>query len=349
MNKTQYDKFEITDGTHIQNFFMAAIQAGKIPTAETIMETGIDELSRLVPTRKGQSFEKIESISLIHDIGAPSSALPVIIDVAYSYVKPKDVPLTFHISRQSADRWDTARVGSLLEQILDQLKIGNTKIGTDILKPISKLAASGITADAKELLALQMDVTILKSANAVYEVENGRLLANMADIQSKHERELLKEQAKAKSYQQSTWIPRTENVEEAYKNLEEKDRYAARAILKSAAILYASCCARILELPDFWLRFDYFKQKPVYVLNYIHAMADALLVGSDMRKVTLQMVKDAKNNALQRDKSATIAVDESLGIDHTVNWSDLHEDIYEPYYIKLCAIYSVTPPEALGL
>ncbi|QMV29955.1 hypothetical protein JT351_gp49 [Providencia phage vB_PreS-PibeRecoleta] len=346
MSKVEYDKFEITDATHIQNFFMGAIQAGKIPTAETIMETGIDELSRLVPARKGQSFEKIESVSLIHDIGAPSSALPVIIDVAYSYVKPKDIPLAFPVSRQIADRWDTARVGTLLEQILDQLKIGNTSsLRTDVLEPISKLAINGITADSKELADLRMEVSSLKSANAIYEVENGRLMAAISEERNKLELELRKERAKAKSHRESTWIPQSNCAEDAYKKVEEHDRYMARSILISARALYVAACHSLLEVPDYMLRFSHFKQRPVYVVNYIHAMADALAHGLDQKKVTLQMVKEAKNIALQCDKHATMAVDEELGLDHTINWNDIHPDMYEPYYIKLRAIYTTPSPE----
>lgn len=350
--KKHFDSFPVTDPTHIKNFFMAAIEAGKQPTAGSILSVGRDEFSRLVPSRKGQSFEKIEGIRLIHDDANPTTSLPAIIDVEYSYSKPKDIPLTIPVSRHISQQWNTARIGTLLEQILDQLRISNTSsLRTDVLEPISKLAVQGITADAKELQDQTMELASVKSANAIYEVENGRLMAAISEERNKHELELRKERAKVKSHKDSAWLPqaeKSENAEEAYKKVEEHDRYMARSILISARTLYISACHGLLEIPDYMLRFSHFKQKPAYVVNYIHAMSDALSLGLDQKKVTLQMVKGAKNNALQKDKHATIAVDEELGIDHTIHWNDLHPDIYEQYFFKLCAVYSHIPPELLN-
>lgn len=353
MNKSkyQYDKFEITDETLIQKFYMAAIQAGKIPTAETIMETGIDELSRLVPARNGQSFEKIESIALIHDDGAPPSALPAIIDVSYSYLKPKDIPLAFPVPRQVADRWDTARVGTLLEQILDQLKIGNTKIGTDIIAPISKLAINGITADSKELADLQKEVASLKSANAIYEAENGRLMAAITEERNKLELELRKERAKTKSYRDQFAGMATSSASPfaAFTALEEEDRFLARRVLLAAQAKFGTEFKRPSDKADYMLSVDDVERQHRAIQMYIHALCDALLSAREQQRVTLQMVKEAKNIALQCNKLATMAVDKELGLDHTINWKDIHPDMYEPYYIKLRAIYTTPSPETEDL
>lgn len=352
MSKVEYDKFEITDATHIQNFFMAAIQAGKIPTAETIMETGIDELSRLVPARKGQSFERIESIALIHDIGAPSSALPVIIDVAYSYVKPKDIPLTIPVSRHVSQQWNTARVGSLLEQILDQLKIGNTSsLRTDVLEPISKLAINGITADSKELADLRVEVSRLQTANAIYEAENGRLMAAITEERNKLELELRKERAKAKSYRDQFAGMATSSASPfaAFTALEEEDRFLARRVLLAAQAKFGTEFDRPSDKADYMLSVDDVERQHRAIQMYIHTLCDALLSAREQQRVTLQMVKEAKNIALQCDKRATMAVDEELGLDHTINWKDIHPDMYEPYYLKLRAIYTTPSPETKDL
>lgn len=348
----QYDKFEISDTEIIQKLFMQAIYAGKTPTPESVLHANRIGLLDLAPPKTGQIIERIESVAFVFDESKPATDMPCIIDVAYRYRKPKDIPLAFPVARQAEKQWNTARIGTLLEQILDQLRISNTSsLRTDVLEPISKLAVQGITADAKELQDLTMELASVKSANAIYEVENGRLLATITEERNKHELELRKERAKVKSHKDSAWLPqaeKSENAEEAYKKVEEHDRYMARSILISARTLYISACHGLLEIPDYMLRFSHFKQKPAYVVNYIHAMSDALSLGLDQKKVTLQMVKGAKNNALQKDKHATIAVDEELGIDHTIHWNDLHPDIYEQYFFKLCAVYSHIPPELLN-
>lgn len=345
-NKYLYDNYEIKDPEHIRNFFKAVIDAGLVPSPETLVSVCKLDMLRLAPSREDNALaSNVEGIALFFCEDNSTQALPASIRVTAKMVLPDCPSLRVRVSPHLASQWNTARVGALLEQILDQLKIGNTKIGTDIIEPISKLAINGITADSKEIADLQMEVTSLKSANAIYEVENGRLMAAITEERNKLELELRKERAKAKSHRESTWIPQSNCAEDAYKKVEEHDRYMARSILISARALYVAACHSLLEVPDYMLRFSHFKQRPVYVVNYIHAMADALAHGLDQKKVTLQMVKEAKNIALQCDKHATMAVDEELGLDHTINWNDIHPDMYEPYYIRLRAIYTTPSPE----
>lgn len=337
-NNVIYDKFEIEDTECIQNLFMEAIYAGKTPTPESVLHANRIRLMDLAPKKKGHVLERIESIAFLFDESKPATAMPCAIDVACSYRKPKDIPLTFPVSRHIAQQWNTARIGSLLEQILDQLRIGNTtSLRTDVLEPITKLAVQGITADAKELQDLTMELASVKSANAIYEVENGRLMATITEERNKHELELRKEKAKAKSYRDQFpgMATTSSSPVAAFIALEEEDRFLARRVLLAAEAKFGAEFERPSGRRDYMLSDkDVGAQHPA-IQMYIHALCDAMLSAREQQRVTLQMVKEARNKALQHDKHAAMAVDERFGLDRTISYADLSSDVFEPYYLAL--------------
>lgn len=350
MNKSKYlyDNYEIKDPEHIRNFFKAVIDAGLVPSPETLVSVCKLDMLRLAPSREDNALaSNVEGIALFFSDDNPTQALPSSIRVTAKMILPDSPSLRVRASPHIASQWNTARVGALLEQILDQLKIGNTKIGTDIIAPISKLAINGITADSKEIADLQMEVSSLKSANAIYEAENGRLMAAITEERNKLELELRKERAKAKSYRDQFAGMATSSASPfaAFTALEEEDRFLARRVLLAAQAKFGTEFDRPSDKADYMLSVDDVERQHRAIQMYIHTLCDALLSAREQQRVTLQMVKEAKNIALQCDKRATMAVDEELGLDHTINWKDIHPDMYEPYYLKLRAIYTTPSPE----
>lgn len=339
-NNLQYDKFEISDTAIIQKLFMQAIYAGKTPTPESVLHANRIGLLDLAPPKTGQIIERIESVAFVFDESKPATDMPCIIDVAYRYRKPKDIPLTVPVSRHISQQWNTARIGTLLEQILDQLRIGNTSsLRTDVLEPISKLAVQGITADAKELQALTMELASVKSANAIYEVENGRLMATITEERNKHELELRKEKAKAKSYRDQLpgMATSSSSPVAAFIALEEEDRFLARRVLLAAEAKFGTEFERPSDRRDYMLSDADVTSQHQVIQMYIHALCDAMLSAREQQRITLQMSRAIYSQGLNLDKLRSLEIADGI-FGKGWSWSTVHPDLYEPFYKEMLTI-----------
>lgn len=317
MSHPEHDNFAITDRTHIRNFYKAVIDQGLMPTPETLVAVGRDEMLRLAPSRPdgGRAID-VEGIALFFDEDDRTSALPATIRVTVKLEYPPT--LRVKVSPQLANQWDTARVGNLLEQILDQLKIGNKSVlRTDVLEPITKLAVNGITADARALADLKDENVRLTTANTILEAENGRLLteknaSNVILDQRLREIRELKAQLREKD-QPLFAIPEdcTVGTHEAFAELERIDRTTARRVALAVIHQYRAYFPETLP-SHYDVSYEMFKEVPVHVRSYLKQLCAALLFAPKViNKVEYQMVKAMLNEAMQTERQAALRIKEA--------------------------------------